>query len=202
MQLAELSIEDAAKEAAGNWQDFHCFWWQRKLELEDPENWAIIYTHNRDSGLLDQSSAEFISNAMKPFTDTDDPDVFLKVTAIGLWDMLTVSAFGSSRMVKSQPPSNDTTNSQQRWGLSNLRRKRLQRPGIRSHPGKYSDCSLAIRKAYALPDTWVSQVYDWFSENDFAAIENVDDQGGSPSEEQLMEAIESIGFPRNDNENP
>ena len=44
MQLASLSIEDAAKEAAGNWQDFTCFWWQRKSEIEDPENWAIIYT--------------------------------------------------------------------------------------------------------------------------------------------------------------
>ena len=47
-------------------------------DLDDPDNWAIIYTHNRDSGLLDQSNADAIAEAMEPFTDGDDPDVVME----------------------------------------------------------------------------------------------------------------------------
>ena len=45
-----MTLEDAAKEAAGNWQHFESFVWFRDSEIDDPDNWAIIYTHNRDSG--------------------------------------------------------------------------------------------------------------------------------------------------------
>ena len=77
--LGELTLEDAAKEAAGNWQRFESFVWFRDSEIADPDNWAIIYTHNRDSGLLDQSNADAIAEAMEPFTNGDDPDVVLGV---------------------------------------------------------------------------------------------------------------------------
>src|ERR1700676_4962772 len=75
MRLGELDLEDAAQGAAGNWQRFTCFWWDRGTDLDDADDWAIIYTHNRDSGLLDQRNAEVIRKAMQPFSDTDDPDV-------------------------------------------------------------------------------------------------------------------------------
>ena len=59
-----MTIEDAAREAAGNWQRFTCFVWDRARDLDDPDDWAIIYTHNRDSGLLDLSNADAIAKAM------------------------------------------------------------------------------------------------------------------------------------------
>ena len=59
--LGELSLEDAATQAAGNWQRFNSFIWFRDREVQDAEQWAIIYTHNRDSGLLDQSNAKVIA---------------------------------------------------------------------------------------------------------------------------------------------
>jgi hypothetical protein len=40
------------------------------------------------------------------------------------------------------------------------------------------------------------QLYSWLSESNPRAIENLDDQGGCPSEEELEEAIESLGFKR------
>ena len=76
--IGELTLEDAAKEAAGNWQSWTCFVWDRERDLDDPDNWAIVYTHNRDSGLLAQSNADAITEAMEPFTDTDDPDVVME----------------------------------------------------------------------------------------------------------------------------
>ena len=39
------------------------------------EEWAIVYTHNRDSDLLDQSNADAIDKALAPFTEGDSPDV-------------------------------------------------------------------------------------------------------------------------------
>jgi hypothetical protein len=53
MALGELPLEEAAKQAAGNWRNFECFVWHRRLEIADPENWSIMYTHHRDSGLID-----------------------------------------------------------------------------------------------------------------------------------------------------
>ncbi len=61
--------------AIRNWQKFSCFAWFRKSDLKKPEDWAVIYTHNRDSGLLDQSNAAVINKAMKPFSEGDGPNV-------------------------------------------------------------------------------------------------------------------------------
>ena len=69
MRLGEMDLEAAAKAAAGNWREFDCFAWHRKPD--HAENWAIVYTHNRDSGLLDQSNAAAIEEAMEPFPNGD-----------------------------------------------------------------------------------------------------------------------------------
>lgn len=58
--LKTLDLEEAAKEAAGNWRKFRCFVWWREREMNDADQWAIIYTDNRDSGLIDQSNAAVI----------------------------------------------------------------------------------------------------------------------------------------------
>ena len=75
MKLGEMTLEEAAKVAAGNWRKFESFAWHRARDLDDADNWAIVYTNNRDSGLLDQSNAAAIDKAMEPFTEADDPDV-------------------------------------------------------------------------------------------------------------------------------
>ena len=66
---------DAAKKAAGNWRKFESFGWGRVGELDEPENWTIVYTHHRDSGLLDQSNAAVIEKALSAFLEGDDPDI-------------------------------------------------------------------------------------------------------------------------------
>jgi hypothetical protein len=44
-------------------------------EIDDPDDWAIIYTHHRDSGLLDQSNATAIADALRSFRESENPDV-------------------------------------------------------------------------------------------------------------------------------
>jgi hypothetical protein len=73
--IGEMSIEEAVTQAVGNWKRFSCFCWDRLREIDDPDNWGILYTHNRDSGLLDQSNAANIAEALKPFSETENPDL-------------------------------------------------------------------------------------------------------------------------------
>ena len=74
--IGEMTLEDAAQRRG----------WQ--LEVVDVlshgigsgrsmtrSNWSIVYTHNRDSGLLDQCNAEVIAESLKPFSEAEDPDV-------------------------------------------------------------------------------------------------------------------------------
>jgi hypothetical protein len=94
--LGTLTLEDAAKKAAGNWQRFASFVWFRDKDVEDADRWAIIYTHNRDSGLLDQSNASVIAKAMAPFTEGDDPDVVFESHshwAVGHVDGFSIRVF-------------------------------------------------------------------------------------------------------------
>jgi len=73
--IGELDLHEAAQHAAGNWLHFDCFVWHRRDEIPDADNWAIFYTHHRDSGLLDQSNSAVFQKHLEPFTDADDPDV-------------------------------------------------------------------------------------------------------------------------------
>lgn len=94
--IGGMTIEDAASEAAGNWQSFTCFVWDRARDLDDPEAWAIIYTHNRDSGLLDVSNGAAIAEALTPFTEADDPDVVFESHshwAVGHVDGFSIRVF-------------------------------------------------------------------------------------------------------------
>jgi hypothetical protein len=56
------------------------------------------------------------------------------------------------------------------------------------------DAAWRLKNEFELPEGWVWQVYDWLSENRSGEVENVDDQGGYPSEESLREAFDELGF--------
>jgi hypothetical protein len=99
--IGELDLESAAKEAAGNWREFTCFAWFREKDIESPDDWAIIYTHHRDSGLLDQSNAVAIAEAMTPFSNGDDPDVVFETHhhwAVGHIDGFSLRVFKDGKI--------------------------------------------------------------------------------------------------------
>ena len=75
MNLGEMDLEGAAQAAAGNWTKFRCHSWCRANELDDADKWCVVFTHHRDSGLLDQSNAAAIEAELDTFTKGDDPDV-------------------------------------------------------------------------------------------------------------------------------
>jgi hypothetical protein len=73
--IGEMTLEEAASQAAGNWKRYSCCCWDRLREIDDPDDSAILYTHHRDSGLLDQSNAAAMADAVRSFTESENPDV-------------------------------------------------------------------------------------------------------------------------------
>jgi hypothetical protein len=59
------------------------------------------------------------------------------------------------------------------------------------------DCAKGLGKVELidnLPENWVADCYEWFSENDEDAIENRDGNGGFPSNESMTECLLALGF--------
>ena len=55
-----------------------CFVWDRERDLDDPDNWAIVYTPT-GTRVSRPDNADAIAEAMGPFTEGDDPDVVFGV---------------------------------------------------------------------------------------------------------------------------
>jgi hypothetical protein len=80
--IGEMSLRDAAREVASSWKRFSCFCWDRLREIDDPDNWAIVYTHNGDSGFLAQSNPAIIADAIKPFSEIENADAILALSYV------------------------------------------------------------------------------------------------------------------------
>jgi hypothetical protein len=195
--LGDMTVEEAASKATGNWRGFTCFWWIRARDVDAPEDWAIIYTHNRDSGLLDQSNAAVITKAMRPFADADDPDVVFESHshwAVGHVDGFSIRVFKHGEITPAFHRYHELANAIDEYPILNECDY-----SDREYEATLGNIPLAgwrLQNEYELPEDWVGQVYSWLSDNDQSAIENTDDQGGWPTEEQLAEAFTALGFPR------
>jgi len=196
-RLGELELAEAANEAAGNWQDFSCFAWFRQRELKRPEHWAIIYTSNRDSGLLDQSNAVVIAKTMQPFTEGDDPDVVLESHshwAVGHVDGFSIRVYKRGRITKAFRVYHE------------LAERMADYPVLdesdysnREYEATFENLDLAawkLKRLFSLPNGWQSDVFDWLWQNRDYALENVDDQGGWPDDDDLEAAFDALGYER------
>lgn len=196
-RLGELDLEEAAKEAAGNWRKFTCFAWFRQRDLEKPEDWAIIYTHHRDSGLLDQSNAAVIEAAMQSFTEGDDPDVMFESHshwAVGEISGFSVRVFNEGRITEAFRKYHE------------LAQRLADYPILdesdysqREFDATHDNIGLAawrLKHDFDLPEDWQGEVYRWLADHRHRALENADDQGGWPDEDDLQAAFEGLGFQR------
>jgi hypothetical protein len=195
MKLGELDLAEAAKKAAGNWQSFQCFVWFRDRELNDAEQWAVIYTNNRDSGLLDQSNAAVIEKALKPYTEGDDPDVVFESHshwAVGHIDGFSIRVFRNGEITEAFKAYHDLA--QQLADYPILDESDYSEREFEATLENIGDSAWRLRPEFNLPEDWESQVYGWLSENLCGELESNDDQGGYPSESALLEAFDALGF--------
>jgi len=195
MTVGEMTLEDAAKEAAGNWQRFTCFVWSREQEITDPENWAIIYTHNRDSGLLDQSNADAIAKTMEPFTDSDDRDVVFETHdhwAVGHVDGFSIRVFKNGEITDAFKTYHELSERLADYPI--LDEEDYSRNEFEATLENLTDAAWRLKHEYELPDGWESEVYSWLSDHRQSAVENKDDQGGCPSEDDLRDAFDALDY--------
>lgn len=187
--------ETAAKELAGNWQEFNCFAWHRAPELADAGNWAVIYTSNRDSGLVTQSNEAEINKRLQPFSGGSDPDLIFE--RHDHWAAGYMSGF-SIRVYAA-----DGTITPAFCELCRIN-ETLDDYSILNEPDYAERELIATLENYAiemwrfrdrLPKGWEAEVYNHFSEtNQDDCIQSKDDQGGWASRDKILQALESLGL--------
>ena len=194
--LGEMTLEDAATQAAGNWQRFNSFVWFRDREVEDAAQWAIIYTHNRDSGLLDQSNAKVISKAMAPFTEGDDADVVIESHshwAVGHIDGFSIRVFDSNgEITDAFRKYHELAEAMDQYPI--LDESDYSERELEATLENVEDAAWRLKNEFDLPEGWVWQVYDWLSEHRSGEVDNADDQGGYPSEDAMREAFAALNI--------
>lgn len=195
--LGSLTLEDAAKLAAGNWQTFESFAWDRERALEDADNWAILYTHNRDSDLLGMSNAATIRKALNPYGEGDDPDVVFESHshwAVGHVDGFSIRVYRDGEITDAFEAHHELTERMAVYPvLDEQDYSRLEHDTTLEN---ITEAAWRLKREYDLPDAWESAVFSWFWEHRQRAVENRDDRGGYPEEGDLRDAIIALKYPR------
>ena len=188
--IGELSLQDAAKEAAGNWLKFSCFVWHRPPDHAD--QWAIVYTHNRDSGLVDQSNAGAIDKALAPFVGRDVRKENHSHWACGWVEGYAIRVFRRGRITKAFKTYHELARRLAEYPL--LDEADYSNREYEATVENIGDAAWRLKDEYDLPKGWQSAVFSWLWDNNDSAVENVDDRGGYPDEGQLRAAFDALGY--------
>ena len=193
-RLGELTLEEAAQQAAGNWKSFDHFVWFRQ-DIEDADDWCIIYNQHRDSGLIDESNAQVIQRELTKFTESDDPDVVPERHdhyLVGWLEGFSIRVFRNGEVTPAFTQYMELQNALEDYAL--LDDEDYSRREYEATIENIADCAWRLKHHYDLPEDWQQAVYSWLSDNECSKIENTDDQGGYPSEEALQAAFEALGY--------
>jgi len=196
-QLGEMTLEDAARQAAGNWRHFPSFCWHRRHDLDDPDQWAVIYTHNRDSTLLDESNAAAIAAVMERFAEGDDPDVVFESHShwlVGHVDGFSVKVFRNGEITEAFRIYHGIV--ERLSGYPILSEEDYSRRESEALLDNIADSAWRLKHQYHLPAGWEGEVASWLWGHDQRAVENRDDRGGYPEEGSLVAAFEALGYER------
>ena len=188
-----VDYAELAAQAAGNWRSFESFGWHD--QPHDAENFTIIYTHNRDSRLLEESNAAAIDAELEPFREGDDPDVIAEHHghwACGWVDGYAIRVFRQdgtiteafqrlcdlNERLEDYPVLDDEDYSRREYEAT------LE--NIRSVGGRWVKSDA--------PDDWDKQVFSWFWDDEQEEVISRDDQGGYPSDEAMKRALLDLDF--------
>jgi hypothetical protein len=186
-------IEAAAEAHAGNWRRFESFgWWDKP---EDAPQWCLVYTSNRDSGLLDQSNQEAINAILAPYleADTDDPDI--RSESHGHWACGWVSGFA----IRVYAQDGTITPAFRAW--CGIQARLADYPVLDEEDYSRREYEATLENIESVghrlvredaPEDWPSQCFSWFWENHQGAVESRDDSGGYPSDEEIEECLEAL----------
>lgn len=193
--FATSEIEYAAKQAAGNWQRFESFIWWREREIDDANQWTIVYTTQRNSKLTDESNAAFIAKTLKRFTKGKSPSVVAEMHshwAVGYVDGFSIRVFRRGKITKAFRTYCELLEEIEEFAI--LDQSDYSNREYEATLSNIDSAAWAVKGRFNLPDDWVDQVYKWLLDNDESQLANNDDEGGWPDEESLLAAFESLSF--------
>lgn len=188
-----MTIEERAREAAGNWKSFESFGWFGRPD--DADQWAIFYTHHRDSGILDESNTESIKKVMNEFEE-DAVEESHRHWAVGHVDGWSIRVYRDGQItpafrawceiedqLESYPVLDEEDYSQREYEATMA--------NLESELGRV----WSSRRDDDMPEGLACDVYGWLGDHDPGAIESSSDQGGYPSEEEIGAALDALGYP-------
>jgi hypothetical protein len=192
MSALDMVSLDNAEECENNWKRFDSF------AIRDPEvheGRFIFYTSNRGSGLCDLSNERAIKEFLDPFMFVESEDVEPDVIEFGAshWAVGYVDGF-SLRVFKQ-----GTTEPTEAFKcLCEIAERLADYPLLdeedhsrREYEATLENIGNEGRRLFDkdAPEGWEVHVFRWLWNNNQGAIENTDDQGGYPSEDNIKEAL-------------
>jgi len=193
-------IDSSARAAAGNWRKFDSFIWEKRIEGEDMGDWGIFYTSNRDSKLLELSNSAQIELRMRPYLegkgalDDEYPDCVAETHshwAVGYVMGYSIRVYSNGKV----------TEAFKEW--ENISLKLSEYPILNEEAYSEMELESTLENIEAIirsiihddfPNNYVDDVYSYLSEKDCGCLENIDDNGGYPSDDLVLEALMHLGF--------
>lgn len=159
----------------------------------NPLNWGTFLGHHRDSTLLEESNWEVITNDMLNRFPDD-----VELVTFGHWGVGWIEEM-FVRMRDEQGRFTSAFKAAVEWA------EKLEEYPVADEMDyserEYEATVENIRQiGYSMvrapePEGWPGSVYSWLSENGYDdELENVDDQGGYPSEDAVRDALEALGY--------
>lgn len=188
-------IELMAKADGGSHLRFESFAWHSPPWDDEgmggPNDWAMFYTRNRDSTLIDQSNHAYIKKAMEPYEE----DGTARDERHGSWACGWVEGF-AIRVLK----DGKATDAYKVY--SNIQDALSAYPLLdeEDHSNREYEATIENIKEIATdvrddaPDHWAEEVYGYLSDNGEDSLYSVDDQGGWPKDELVQEALRNLCY--------
>lgn len=188
-----IDVEALARQAAGNHKDFVSFAWHD--EPEDSENWCIVHTNNRDSGLLNQSNAAAIANILEPHILAEEEDVRPMRCAhwgCGWVDGYALRVYRNGEITAAFTAWCEIVEALEDYPV--LDEEDHSRREYEAALYAIEDVGAKYVVSGATDETWPQHVFSWLWKHNQRELDPVDDGGANPSEEAVRNALEALGW--------
>jgi hypothetical protein len=141
------------------------------------------------------SNADAIAEAMTPFNDGDDPDVVFESHshwAVGHVDGFSIRVYRDGQITEAFRSYHELAERMADYPV--LDEEDYSKREYEATLENIAEAARLMKGEYELPEGWESAVFSWFWDHRQSAVENRDDQGGCPSEEDLRDAFEALGY--------
>jgi hypothetical protein len=159
------------------------------IVLDDQQDWLVVIGRNRDSTLLETSNWEVAEKEFQ--TKHGDEGNGWEIHRFGHW----ACGWLEILIVDPDHKAHETATEMQR-SLENYPVLCEHNYSEKEHEATLENIAQALRSVDS-DDVTVHTpgiLFSWFWDNDQSAVENTDDQGGWPTEEQLTAALTDLDY--------